>query len=344
MRKKWMNRNFSLDLIRTIAVFCVISVHFFLNSGYYNELLTSDMYGCTYFRNLFMVCVPLFLLLTGYLMNGKQATKSYFLGINKVLILYLISMLCIELFNMIIGSSVFSVKTYFSNLVNFRYYSWYVEMYIGLYFLIPFINMGLNELNKKQMRFLIVVLIMFTAMPSVFNTLDNWVPIYPITYYCIGAYLNKYDDYKKIHPVLNLIILFISILVTTILSIRNSNDGIFVWGTWCEYYSIWILLAAVSLFSFLLRIDFSNINAVTRYVIYRISESSFVMYLISCIFDMILYTRLNAQVFVYLEKLKYFFLIVPAVFLCSFISATLIEYVYSIGKKVCKNFCSLNVK
>ena len=77
-------RNINLDLIRTVAVISVISVHFFLNSGFYSlPLLGKTMYISTVFRTLFMICVPLFLLLTGYLMNKKELSKKYYGGIKK---------------------------------------------------------------------------------------------------------------------------------------------------------------------------------------------------------------------------------------------------------------------
>jgi len=78
-------RNPSLDIIRCIALFSVISVHFFLNNGFYGEIVIGKtMYIATIFRSMFMVCVPLFLVLTGYLMSGKKLSKTYYLGIKKL--------------------------------------------------------------------------------------------------------------------------------------------------------------------------------------------------------------------------------------------------------------------
>lgn len=52
-------RNTSLDLLRIIALFCVISVHFFLNNGFYDQTVVGKrMFIMTVMRSTFMVCVP----------------------------------------------------------------------------------------------------------------------------------------------------------------------------------------------------------------------------------------------------------------------------------------------
>lgn len=76
-------RNINIDLIKSIAVFSVISVHFFLNVGLYEIIInSSNMYIAIFFRTLFMICVPLFIITTGYLMKDKTLSKKYYLGIK----------------------------------------------------------------------------------------------------------------------------------------------------------------------------------------------------------------------------------------------------------------------
>lgn len=66
-------RNINIDLIRCCAIFAVISVHFFRNNGFYTEpVIGWRMYLMVFMRTTFMICVPLFLLITGYLMNRKE--------------------------------------------------------------------------------------------------------------------------------------------------------------------------------------------------------------------------------------------------------------------------------
>lgn len=79
---KLERRNSSMDLIRVVAVFTVLSVHFFLHNGFYNEPVegmspigglidyftthnAASLHGPIMFvmvtmRTLFSICVPLF--------------------------------------------------------------------------------------------------------------------------------------------------------------------------------------------------------------------------------------------------------------------------------------------
>ena len=69
-------RDIGLDLTRILAFLAVPSVHFFLNSTYYDTAIVGPrMALMTVMRTAFMVCVPLYMLLSGYLCWG--ITKSF---------------------------------------------------------------------------------------------------------------------------------------------------------------------------------------------------------------------------------------------------------------------------
>lgn len=72
------DRNYGLDILRVIAIISVLSVHFFLNTKYY--IVSKNGIGMKaqfVIRNIFMICVPLFILLTGYLNNKKNMIKNF---------------------------------------------------------------------------------------------------------------------------------------------------------------------------------------------------------------------------------------------------------------------------
>ena len=82
MEKNKLVRDYRLDIIRIFSLFCVIAVHFFLNSGFYDEIVVEKrMYIMSIFRSFFIICVPMFIMLTGYLVNGKTLSKKYYKGI-----------------------------------------------------------------------------------------------------------------------------------------------------------------------------------------------------------------------------------------------------------------------
>ncbi len=90
--KRIKKRNVALDVIRITALYCVISVHFFLNNGFYTQpVVGTRMYIMTILRTMFIVCVPLFIMLTGYLMNKKELSIRYYFGITKTIGIYLLA-------------------------------------------------------------------------------------------------------------------------------------------------------------------------------------------------------------------------------------------------------------
>ena len=82
-------RDIGLDLTRILAFLAVPSVHFFLNSTYYDTAIVGPrMALMTVMRTAFMVCVPLYMLLSGYLSAEKHIplTRPGLLGYYKKLL------------------------------------------------------------------------------------------------------------------------------------------------------------------------------------------------------------------------------------------------------------------
>ena len=80
-----------IDIVKILACFFVTAVHFFRNSGFYNMPITKDCGTfAIYIRWLTFTCVPLFMITTGFLMKNKKLSGRYYLGIIRVLVLYIV--------------------------------------------------------------------------------------------------------------------------------------------------------------------------------------------------------------------------------------------------------------
>ncbi len=153
--EKLKKRDSSLDILRIIAVFTVLSVHFFLHNGFYSQTIEgTPMYVAVVMRTLFSVCVPLFMLLTGYLMSKKELSKKVLFGnYENTCCFFVISTLACMIYKNIAQGDVFDLKSFILGTLDFTgsNYSWYIEMYIGLFLLTPFLNLAYGKLkNKKQ--------------------------------------------------------------------------------------------------------------------------------------------------------------------------------------------------
>ncbi len=92
-------------------------------------------------------CIGLFLLITGYLKSEKPINAKYFTSLVPILISYIVITAGIYFCgNLIVGGDL-SLKTLLKRILTFSYYSWYVEMYIGLVLFSPFINLAVKKIS-----------------------------------------------------------------------------------------------------------------------------------------------------------------------------------------------------
>lgn len=343
-------RETRLDVIRITACFLVCSVHFFLNSYYYYYPLDNTaLLFYTVIRSGCMICVPLFLVLTGYLMNKKKLSLKYYWGLEKTLLTYVLAGgLC-----MLFKKFVIKQEAPFSQLLNFTSspYGWYVEMYIGLFLLIPFLNLIWNGLTgKRQRQVLVVTLIVLTALPSVVNIFhfENpmwwvrpslsteymkivpswWVGIYPLTYYFLGAYMKEYPIRVPKLPLFTIILVFTTLY--GLFCFFRSDSGIFVWGEWQNWEALPILVLTFLVFTFLDSFNMNKLPKPIRKFLALISDLCFGTYLLSWIADYVLYPILNEKQPYINLRIKYFFLLPIIVFF----SATLLSAAVYLTEKL----------
>ena len=348
---KVISRNVSVDLIKALAVFLVMSVHFFLNTNFYFVPISDNqLYLATTFRTLCMTCVPLFLITTGYLMRKKELSKSYYLSISRVLISYFLYVIVFFLFNYFILHTELSIEFIRNNLLDFNQtgYSWYVEMYIGLFLLIPFLNIIYKNLSgKKEKKILIGTLLLLTSLPGLLNikhvvTMDYWLTLYPFTYYYIGAYISEYKDDFKISKTF-LLFLF-SLIISSVLNIYLSHDNNFVWGIHNDWGSIFNVMNSTFLFITILKMDLNKLPNLFKMIIVKVSQLSFVMYLSSYLVDQYIYkiyfnSSITCSLINYIK-------IIPIIFILSLIISYIINLIYNVIDKfvIKKIFSKLAIK
>lgn len=153
-------RSAAADIIRCLALFFVVSVHFFLNNEFYSQPVEGErMFIMNIMRALFIICVPLFLVLSGYLLRKKELSKAYYARISKIIVTYvLVSIVCM-LYSVFVQQKELTVTDMVFKLLDFTGapYSWYIEMYLGLFLLIPFLNILYNNLASQRHKQILVI-------------------------------------------------------------------------------------------------------------------------------------------------------------------------------------------
>jgi len=326
-------RDVGLDLIRALAGFLVLSVHFFLNNGYYAQpLVGKRMLLMTMMRMGFMTCVPLFLLLTGYLCRKKTLTPRYYLGLVRILLTYGLCGGACLIVRAARGEAV-GLREAVKGFLNFSAapYAWYIEMYIGLFLLIPFLDLIWRGLESQRGRLALVgTLLALTTLPALTNarwTLlpDWWIQIYPITYYFLGAYLG--DHPPKVPWGRGIAALLAVVAAEGAAAYLLAGGGAFQWNIFTDWGGPGVVASSVLLFALIRQIPAERAPRWLRWLIYKGSELSLGIYLISWCFDTLFYPILAQRVPEMPDRLFWYFAIVPAVYLCSALAAQALEWI-----------------
>lgn len=306
---KIRERNINLDLIRSVALLCVISIHYLSYTGYYSGMQTTwGGYCFSLLRVMFITCVPLFLMLSGYLCCKKQLTSKYYLGIIRVLLTYIIAGILCQIFELVINGG--RTKEILLSFFEFKAapYGWYIGMYVGLFLVIPFINKLWCSLDLKRKKALLVSCIVLTALPCLTNSFDftkdsfwqstkdshtqllpeYFISLYPVTYYIIGCYIKEKEEYiinlskKKVS-----LFLIVSIIGFGTINFFKNYGIEFPWSLDTAYGSYQSCIVATLIFLLLLRIRIYpgyKVNALTI-----LSKHSLAIYLLSYITDKLYY-------------------------------------------------------
>ena len=321
-----------LDLIRVCAIFFVIAVHFFsLNTSFKNVPFTGiSMFIQGVMHSVFMVGVPLFIMLTGYLNINKQPTKKYYKGMIRVLMAYVIfSILTIAFRKFYLGENLSSVQ-WVLKIFNYSTipYAWYIEMWIGLALLTPFLNYLWKAIPSfKEKLLLIVSLFVMTSLPDLCNRYDMYVfpayfakACYPLMFYFIGTFIREYQP--TIKSLIGLIIIFIMTIINPLFNIivfRGTHDIIEITGGPGGVFYTWI---AVAIFLMLYRRDIQT-KPIKKWIT-NCSMVSLEMYLCCYIFDQLYYPYFKSHFFeTQSQFLLWFFVIVPLCFISSYLVATI---------------------
>ncbi len=225
-------RNYGIDLLRMLSMFLVCILHILEQGGVIGASKTfSAQYETAWFMDIAAFCaVNCFALISGYVCI--DAKYKYSNGIMLYLKVLFYTLVTTALFAVIKPETVGAgewVKAIFP-VMTYQY--WYFSCYVVLFFLIPLLNKGINALSQKQLKVVLIALIvLFSVLQTgfknvlldaywqdecgeIFNTAEGYAPIWIIVLYIIGAGLKKTGFFAKI-SVKKALIGFIAMVLIT---------------------------------------------------------------------------------------------------------------------------------
>ena len=278
-------------------------------------------------NSVFTVGVPLFMMLTGYLNIHKTPTAKYYKGMIRVLVAYLFFSIVTIAFRKYYLGEELSIVQWVLKIFNYSAipYAWYIEMWIGLALLTPFLNYLHHAIpTMKQKLLLIASLFVMTSLPDLCNRYGIYLmpgyfaqACYPLMFYFMGTFIREYQP--TIKAWLGWGIILAMALVTPIFNIVFMRGGnvVQIAGGPGGVFLTWI---AVAIFLMLYRKDIS-VPSIKRMVTHC-SMVSLEMYLCCYMFDQLYYPWFKEHFFVsQAQFLPWFFVVVPLCFFSSYLVA-----------------------
>ncbi|MCM1313755.1 MAG: acyltransferase family protein [Prevotella sp.] len=339
-----------IDIVKILAMFMVICIHTYLHDGMYGEPITDSKFIIPIaFRWLSYTCVPLFMICTGYLMKNKKISGKYYLGLVKIIVIYIIiSIICMKFNHDKYGtdfSDKWKVLKGFLEYSNANY-AWYVNYYIAIFLCIPFLNLAFNGLETKKQKFILVVtsaaLTVFARSLFIGFERDNQIRLLPdylngawsFAYYFAGAYIREYPPKRNLK---NKLLIFIGYAATLFvitgstyaqsLADVDSNNRFVSWH-FNDYGTYPVYLLAV--FTFMLLFDITTKNKVVKFILRQLSGVTFGTYLISYVFDAKNYGEFNEKYPVVYDRWSHAIEIVGKNFLCALVCGLVIHNLYNL--------------
>lgn len=318
------------DIIRTVAILCVIAGHFYAVNTPYNQ---AQFEGTSMFFQGWLksitdnIGVPFFIMLTGFLNTRKTLSKDYYKGIKRVLVPYLV----ISIITWVVLSVDHSVTKLMLGILGFKMvgYAWYVEMYIGLFLLIPFLNMVIRQVfDNGQAKYLLLTALFQTALPPLLNRGNVhlvpgfWMMTFPLTFYIIAAAIREYQPHlkRKFLWFIGALLIYGIAPVSRYATLRLGGVD---FSFSASYYSL--VNTAATVIVFLLLYDINEVPTWIKKACTFVASIAFEMFLWSYMFDKLVYPFVMERYYVSQpEFIIWFVPIVASVFVLSMVTA----YIY----------------
>lgn len=197
-----VKRKANLEALRISSMLMIIVLHY-LSKG---DLLVSGLKGASFVQGLYWVleafcavAVNLYLLLTGYLMVGKefQWKRVWRLWLQVLFYTIMIPIVLLLLGQIaVVDLNIYRVLPYFLPVTTGHY--WFATSYVLLMVCMPFLNYGINQLDKKQFQGLLGFLLLFFSVSKSVLPFDfpmdqsGYGTEWMVCVYLVGAYVYKY--------------------------------------------------------------------------------------------------------------------------------------------------------
>lgn len=284
----------------------------------------------------------LYMILTGFLCCNKTFGKKFYLGGVKVLLSYVFFSLLTIAVNICLFHTGMTWRSGIMGIFSFSTipYAWYIEMWIGLFLLAPFLNLWYKSLPSPRMKiYLILLLMSLSVFPDFFNRYGfyvmpkYWENVYPLGFYFTGCFIREYQP-RLSRAMLLTLILLITMISSTVTLIAGHSTFLHFIG---DRNGIFLATIAVSIFLIFYNAQINQ--PALKGVFKAISLRSLDIFLCSAVLDYYIYPLFEDRY--YIDQPRYglfYFIIVPLIFVICFCIASVKRWIFSLFQSVLNIF------
>lgn len=157
-------RIFYLDILRFIAIICVILAHVCRQFCEYAPVASFRWFTSAFYIDIGVMGVPLFLMISGALLLNREYDLKDFMKrrFSRILIPFVFWSLFLPLCKMKFLGFPFTFNEYCRLLFYNQY--WFVWMLIGLYLILPIINSFVKEYDIQGLEYMLIIWFIFIIL------------------------------------------------------------------------------------------------------------------------------------------------------------------------------------
>ncbi|CAI3934488.1 acyltransferase [Commensalibacter communis] len=281
-----MRKNINIEVLRCLAIIAVILIH---NSAPYfvdNNLIHKDIlgWGVIYFYyTMSRFCVPVFFIISAYLYFTSNKPFQYMKRARRLLLPFFAwSVIYWYFLNPHIWDTFWGILS--SPRV---YHLWFLYIFIGYSFLLPLLLSFAKNADKNEYKPTIILIFIFAIiLPSLYQFLLLFgIKIAPISgfYFDLPAYLvfalAMPFILKKIKMIYSIVLYSVLIIINMILAMISTYQK----GSFSDYWftdtTFFVFTSSLVLFNLFIHTDLSFIKGKLAWLVYKIGECSFGIYL-----------------------------------------------------------------
>ena len=194
---KMKDRNSNFDLLKIIAMFFIVVYHIL----FVNTMMLNPSNSLLEFKILSLLCfiiivhVNLFVMITGYYQSNRETNYKKILYLYLVCVFYSFSSKLVGYYLNLGEINIYDfISSFFPSVVGDY---WFIACYIIMYLFVPYINILIKSIDKKQFQRLLILCFtifslvpFFTGMKIITNT--GYTFFHFIYLYLFGEYIKHY--------------------------------------------------------------------------------------------------------------------------------------------------------